>query len=147
MTTNLYPTFDVPGPLDSQTETRKAVGSWHFNVMEGEFLTDGGNKVQRADEWTAWAQWCMKVVKIERFAHLAYSGQIGIETDEIRNQPTRPAAESLLEKNVTEALMVHPNTKSVREFEYAWDGDHLKAIFKVYPTSGTPITISTTVIL
>lgn len=144
---NLYPTFDVPSVLDGQQEVKKAVKSWHFDSEKGDFMTDGGNKVIKADEWTTWAQWCMKVLQIERFACLAYSGQIGIESEEIRSQTTREAAQSILEKNVTEALQVHPSTELVNDFKYTWETDKLKAQFTVYPTDGVPFTASTTIIL
>lgn len=141
----LFPVFELPAILNEGqgTESNKYKKSHYFDFENGDFAKDGGNRVCEADGYTAWAQWCMKVVQVERYACLAYSSDIGIEADEVRRQPTRKAAESVLARTITEALLVNPMTEAVRGFKYTWVGDNLKTTFTVYPKEGAPITIST----
>ncbi|WHH58317.1 DUF2634 domain-containing protein [Petroclostridium sp. X23] len=142
----LFPVFEAPEVLqETTTETQKFKRSYYFDYETGDFAKDGGNRVRQADGHTAWAQWCLKIVQIERYACLAYSSDIGIEMEEVRKQPTRKAAEAVLERTITEALLVHPMTESVRGFSFQWDGDNLGTEFTVYPKEGVAITINTSV--
>lgn len=140
----LFPVFELPEILNESqmAEPEKFRKSHFFDFETGDFAKDGGNRVRETDGHTAWAQWCIKVIQVERYACLAYSSDIGIEAEEIRRQPTRKAAESVLARTVTEALLVHPMTETVRGFTYKWTGDNLKAGFTVYPKEGAPITIN-----
>jgi len=139
-----YPVFDVPTIIES-AHSRVAKRSWRFDFQSGDFETDGGNKVQEADEYVAWAQWCIKCVQTERFSKLAYTSDIGIESAEIHRQTSRKGAEAVLEKTITEALRVHLNTESVRDFTFTWNTDQLIAEFIVYPREGAPLEAATTI--
>jgi hypothetical protein len=143
----LFQTFDPPDSLttDRKAEQAKFKRSYYFDFEAEDFVKDGGNRVKEADGHTALAHWCIKVLQTERFSCYAYYSSIGIETEEVRRQPTRKAAESVLERTITEALLVHPMTDSVREFDYSWVGDNLTAEFTIYPKEGAPITGSTAV--
>lgn len=136
----LFPTFDMPEIVSGETtDTIVKYGrSWNFDFDAGEFVTDGGNRVQEADGYNAWVQWCIKTCLTERFSFLAYSSAIGVESEEARQQPSRKATESVLERSISEALLADPRTESVRGFSFSWAGDSVYASFVAYPKIGSP---------
>ena len=83
----------------------------------------------------AYMQWCLKVASTERLSCLAYSDDIGTEFDELAEIPDRESRESEIERTITEALLVHPATEYVRDFEFTHEGDETYCSFTVkgYP--------------
>lgn len=63
-------------------------------------------------------QWCHKVVATEREEFLAYSDEIGTEFEDMDDFPDKNARECEIERTITEALLVHPATEYVREFNF-----------------------------
>lgn len=142
---NLYPTFEVPD-IDLETADQESFQkSYDFDFEVGEFVSDGGNKVQKSESYVAWAQWCIKAVQIERFSCLAYSSDVGIESEDIRRQDTREGSESVFEKTITEALKVHVNTESVQNFVFEWENGSIIGSFTIYPVQGMPIDVNATI--
>lgn len=137
---NLYPSFDMPELVEQQqTEPAPKYGkSWLFDFAKGDFVTDGAGRVKGADGHTAWAQWCVKTVLTERFAHVIYSTDYGTEIEQALKQPSRRAVEAELERVITEALLVDPRTERVTDFDFEWDGDIVKVSFTVVPVVGHP---------
>ena len=39
--------------------------------------------------------------------------------------------ESMVERTITDALLVNPRTESVQDFEFSWDGDEMHCRFRV----------------
>ena len=39
--------------------------------------------------------------------------------------------ESMVQRTITEALMVNPRTEDVRDFAFSWDGDSMHCTFTV----------------
>ena len=39
--------------------------------------------------------------------------------------------ESMVQRTITEALMVNPRTEEVRDFAFSWDGDSMHCTFTV----------------
>jgi len=137
---NLYPVFDMPDLVEQQqTEPAPKYGkSWLFDFEKGDFVVDGAGRVVEADGHTAWAQWCVKSVLTERFAYLIYSTDYGSEIEQALKQPSRKAVEAELERTITEALLVDPRTKIVRDFSFSWQGDQVKVSFTAVPVIGDP---------
>lgn len=140
---NLYPVFDVPELVEQQQpEPAPRYGkSWLFDFAKGDFVTDGAGRVKGADGHTAWAQWCIKAVLTERFAHVIYSSDYGTELDQAKRQPARQAVEAELERVITEALLADPRTQVVRDFSFRWQGDQVFVAFTVVPVIGSPETL------
>ena len=132
---NLYPVFDVPEIVEQQqTEPAPKYGkSWLFDFVKGDFVVDGSGRVVEADGHTAWAQWCVKAVLTERFAHVIYSIDYGSEIEQALKQPSRKAVEAELERVITEALLVDPRTELVKDFAFQWEGDAVKVSFTAVP--------------
>jgi len=93
--------------------------------------------VVEADGYQAWAQWCVKAVLTERFAHVIYSDDYGAELEQALKQPSRKAIEAELERVITEALLVDPRTEVVRDFSFEWQGDEMYIAFTAVPVIGT----------
>lgn len=136
---DLFPTFDTPGMVENNVaNTVEYPESWLYDFENGRVVIDGSGRAVMADGLTAWAQWCIKAASTLRLAHLAYGPDYGCEYDEARRQPTRQAAESVLERAITEALVVDPRTEMVRDFSFSWRGDEVYVSFTAVPVIGDP---------
>jgi len=138
---NLYPVFDVPEIAEQQqTEPAPKYGkSWLFDFAKGDFVVGGSGRVVEADGHTAWAQWCVKSVLTERFAHVIYSFNYGTELEEALKQPSRKALEAELERVISEALLADPRTEMVKDFVFRWEGDAVRVTFTAVPVIGEAV--------
>lgn len=128
MAKNLFPVFDVPSVLAEDVEiTERYPPGPMWNVETGDFVTDGAGKVLYGSGYDAWVLWCTKTILTQRWAHLSYSPNEGIEADEAFKEPDRRAVESSFERTITEALLADPmgRTTQVRDFSFKWEGDNL----------------------
>ena len=137
---NLYPVFDMPDLVEQQqTEPAPKYGkSWLFDFAKGDFVLDGAGRIMIADGYTAWAQWCVKTILTQRFAHVIYSFDYGTELEEALKQPSRKAVEAEMERAITEALLADPRTEMVKDFVFEWEGDTVKVSFVAVPVVGPP---------
>lgn len=134
MAQSLYPTFDLPKIVNTETpaEKRKYKQSMQFDFSTGDFARDGAGRPVLCSGKEAWLAWCLKAVMTERKTRLAYSGKIGTEMREAQKQPNAAAVQSAIERTITEALMVNPLTEYVRGFAFDWQGsDELSVTFIV----------------
>ena len=125
---NLFPVFDVPAVLVANTRrTVRYLPAPLFDVESGEFILNGTRQVLYGSGVDAWVLWCTKTVMTQRWAHAAYSGNIGIEADGAFKEPNRAAQESAFTRTITEALLADPmgRTMQVRNFTYRWEPDSL----------------------
>jgi hypothetical protein len=85
---------------------------------------DGARKLQYGNGFEGWVLWCVKTVLTQRWAHLGYSANSGIEAEQGFAETSRRAAESVFERTVTEALLADPmgRTTQVRNFRFTWHG-------------------------
>lgn len=118
MADQLFPVFDLPEIPDDPEYEERYRPSVYFDFEKGDFLRDGANKLVRADGREAFMQWCQKVVATEREEFLAYSDEIGTEFEDMDDFPDKNARECEIERTITEALLVHPATEYVREFNF-----------------------------
>lgn len=140
---SLYPVFEMPEIVE-QSQTRpepEYPESYLFDFEKGEFVTDVAGRTVIADGHTAWKQWCIKTVLTERFAYLIYSWNYGVETEDALKRPSREEVEMEVERTITEALLVDPRTKMVREFSFEWSGDQLWVAFTAVPVIGDTVRI------
>jgi hypothetical protein len=129
----LYPTF-APLDLTEAEQSPEFKKSIYFDFNKGDFVTDGTGKLQAADEYNAWIQWCLKAVYTERYAYLAYSDEYGAELEEImRGNENKSAKESSIARTITDTLMADPakRTISVANFNFDWKNDSIYVSFEV----------------
>lgn len=114
-----------------------------FDYEKGDFVRDATGRIKFCDGREAWKQWCFKVAATERDTCIAYSTAIGVEAENAGAQGTDSAIMSALERTITEALMVHPMTASVRSFELEDDKNGEKTVtFEVTGVNAAGFTTS-----
>lgn len=93
-----------------------------FDYDTHDFLRDGKNEILDSDGIEAWRAWCINCLHTERYKHLAYSTDFGIEYDTIFAATSREEAESVLTRQITEAILADPygRTSYIDNIEYNW---------------------------
>lgn len=93
-----------------------------FDNMLGDFLRDGRHRLLDSDGVESWKSWCVNCLRTERYKHLAYSTDYGIEIDKAMKATSRMEAESILTREITEAILADPykRSKYIEEITYDW---------------------------
>jgi len=142
---DLFPVIDVPGELDVDTGTEQQYNPAPlFDVESGDFVLNGAGQPLYGTGFEAWILWCTKAITTERWAHLAYSDNTGIEAEEAFKEPDREARESAFERTITETLLADPmgRAQEVSNFEFAWNGDSLCISCEITGVDGNSATIN-----
>ena len=128
----LFPVAQVPEFIPENTgydvEYRRSA---KWDAAAGDFVRDGGNRMVECDGKEAFAIWCFKTAQTERYRCLAYPDSIGVEMERAMDHDDEKTVESMVQRTVTEALMVNPRTEDVFDFEFSWDADTMRCGFKV----------------
>lgn len=123
---NLFPEGyenEVITPED--TEKEKNIGYRNgvaFDYINGDFIRDGKNKIVDSDGIESWKSWCINCVMTERYKHLAYNTDFGIETEPVFKATSREEAESILARQITEAILADPYKRAeyISDIEFNW---------------------------
>lgn len=93
-----------------------------FDYGTGDFKRDGKHKLLDSTGVESWESWCINCISTERYKHLAYSTDFGIEIDEAMKASSRKEAESILTRQITEALLADPyeRTDYISEIVFDW---------------------------
>ena len=127
----LYPGVDIPTVTPWEgTEEEGYKPAPMFDYEKGDFVCDGNNRVIMEDGLKAYQSWVYKVLNTQLGGCVAYM-DIGVDFEEALAESTPSAAEAALERTLTEALLDHPMTQRVRDFEFKWSGDQLLVQFAV----------------
>ena len=116
-----------------------------FDIATGDFKRDGRFRILDCDGIESWKSWCYNCVNTERYKHLAYGTDFGIETDPIFAASTHDEAESILVRQITEALMADPyeRTEYVEVGDIDWTApDAIKASVTVHGVDDVTIDIT-----
>lgn len=132
MSQSLFPVVEVPGFIpentEYDTEYRRSI---RWDPIAGDFVRDGANRIVECDGKEAYAIWCFKAAQTERYHCLAYPDSIGVEMVCALDDDDEETVESMVQRTITEALMVNPRTEEVLDFEFSWSGDNMHCKFKV----------------
>lgn len=132
MAGELFPVFEVPEIIEESAEydtTYRRSVKW--DIAAGDFARDGANRLIECTGKEAFMVWCYKVAQTERYACLAYPSEIGVEMESAMEEDDIETVESMVERTITDALMVNPRTESVQGFEFSWDSDEMHCRFQV----------------
>ena len=130
MAETLFPVFDVPEiPAPAAAAERKCKPSVLFDFDSGDFVRDATGNMVETDGRTAYVQRCLKICMTERFACLSYGRDTGVDMIDAMGQKSCEAVQSAVERTVTEALMVDPETEYLRNFQFAWRDSKLYCSF------------------
>lgn len=93
-----------------------------FSYETGDFKRDGMHKMLDSDGIESWKSWCINCLHTERYKHLAYSADFGIEISKAMKASSREEAESILAREITEAILADPykRTKYIESIEFNW---------------------------
>ncbi len=126
MANNLMPTIieideDIFPDLEEENEIRYRNGI-AFDYKTGDFKRDGKNKILDSDGIESWKSWCINCLQTERYKHLAYSSDFGIDMDSAFHATSREEAESHLIREITEAIMADPYERAryIPEIKFDW---------------------------
>ena len=132
MSQPLFPVVQVPefAPENAgyDIEYRRSV---KWDPVAGDFARDGANRMVECDGREAYAIWCFKIAQTERYRCLAYPDSIGTEMERALDNDDEKTVESMVQRTITDALMVNPRTEDVLDFEFSWDSDKMHCRFKV----------------
>lgn len=126
MAENLFPEgYELEYITEEDLIADKPVGYRNgiaFDYEKGDFPRDGMNKMLDSTGIDSWKSWCINCLHTERYNHLAYSTDFGIETEAAMRASSRDEAESILTRQITEALMADPykRTAYVSNVKYDW---------------------------
>lgn len=135
MSQPLFPVVQVPEFLSENAEyDAEYRRSAKWDPVAGDFVRDGANRVVACDGREAYSIWCFKIAQTERYRCLAYPDSIGVEMERALDNDEEETVASMVQRTITEALMVNPRTEDVRDFEFSWNGDTMHCRFKVKGT-------------
>lgn len=101
-----------------------------FDYETGDFPRDGMNKLLDSNGIESWKSWCINCLQTERYKHLAYSTDFGIELDAALMASSREESESILTREITEALMADPyeRTAYISDITFDWTAPDTVAV-------------------
>lgn len=124
MADNLFPEgYEEEVILEEDLEENKESGYKNGVAFEnGDFLRDGKNQLLDSDGIESWKAWCYNCLMTERYKHLAYSTDLGLELEPVFKAESREEAEVLLTREITEAILADPYERSsyISEIVYNW---------------------------
>jgi len=93
--------------------------------FDGDLRRDGKFRLVEATGVESWEQWCKKCLLTERYSSPCYSTDYGIEIQEAMAAGSRELAESILTRQISEALMADPRgrTQYVSGVDFTWLDD------------------------
>ena len=126
---NLYPkNYEIEDTLYAETPEEEENAPRYrngvaFDYETGDFKRDGKNKLLDCHGIESWRAWCINCIQTERYMYLAYSNGYGIETEEAFRAASREEAESILTRQITEAIMADPyqRTAYIADIVFVWE--------------------------
>lgn len=93
-----------------------------FDYENGDYKRDGRNRLLDCDGIESWKSWVINCMQTERYKHLAYNSDFGIELDKVFAAESREEAENILTREITEAIMAdeYQRTAYIESIEYDW---------------------------
>lgn len=116
-----------------------------FDYLTGDFKRDGKNRMLDSDGIESWKSWVINCIQTERYKHLAYSSDFGVELDKVFAAESREEAESILVRQITEAVLADPyeRTAYVESVELKWtDADALEVMAVLHGLDDVTIDIT-----
>lgn len=93
-----------------------------FDYENGDYKRDGRNRLLDCDGIESWKSWVINCMQTERYKHLAYNSDFGIELDKVFAAESREEAENILTREITEAILAdeYQRTAYIESIEYDW---------------------------
>lgn len=123
---NLFPEgYEDEVIVAEDLESEKPTGYLNgiaFDYDTGDFVRDGKNKILASDGIESWKSWCINCLNTERYKHLAYSSDFGIEKEAAMRASSQEEAESILIRQITEAILADPYERAayIENITFDW---------------------------
>ena len=94
-----------------------------FDYKTGDFVRNAKNRLIDSDGVENWRSWCINCIQTNRYRHLAYSHNFGIDMDSVFEADSPKEAESVLIREITEALLADPyqRTDYISNIDITWE--------------------------
>lgn len=134
----LYPTINLPRLIRPSSRSRENGSGLQpsFDFLSGDFLFAAGRPLLINGQ-EAFEQWCLKVCMTERNTRLAYTDKIGTEFRQVAGMNDREAIKSHIIRTLTEAILIHPRARAVKDFTFTLGADSVAVSFEVSSDYGT----------
>ena len=116
-----------------------------YDYELGDFPRDGRNRLLDSTGIDSWKSWVQNCLMTQRYKHLAYSTDFGLELDAVFGAANREEAESILTRQINEALLADPygRTDYVVDVAYTWTGpDDVTATVTVHGLDDVTIDVT-----
>lgn len=126
MAENLFPEgYETEVITDADRSDGRAIGYRNgisFDYELGDFTRDGRNRMLDSDGIESWRNWCINCLQTDRYTHLAYSTDFGIEIEKAMKATSQEEAENILTREISEALLADPygRTAYVEDLVFDW---------------------------
>lgn len=126
MANNLYPEGYENETIEaSDTTSSDPIGyrpGVAFDQDTGDFIRDGKNRIVDASGVASWKEWCINCIQTQRYMHLAYSSDFGIDLNKVFSASSHDEAESVLTREITEAILADPygRTAYISNLDFDW---------------------------
>ena len=131
---NLFPTNSIESVTIKENSTFELKGSYAIDFETMTFIKNPDGTVKILNSYDAYIQWCQLAIMTIRNRFKAYTYRFGRE--ELNKELNKEATEMELTRITQEALMVHPNTKSVDSFSFTWKNGEVYYKYRVNPVNG-----------
>lgn len=93
-----------------------------FDYKLGDYKRDGKNRIIDADGIESWKAWVINCMSTQRYSCLCYDSDFGIEIDRVFAASSREEAESILIRQITEAVLAdeYQRCEYVENIEINW---------------------------
>ena len=116
-----------------------------FDDRNGDFLRDGKNRLLDSNGVESWKSWIVNGIQTQRYAHLAYSSDFGIELDRVFAAKSHDEAESILVRQIIEFIMADPYERCeyVESIDITWTApDSIQANVTVHGIDDVTIDVT-----
>lgn len=116
-----------------------------FDYKLGDYKRDGKNRILDCDGVESWKAWVINCMSTQRYACLAYDTDFGIEWDKVFAAESHEEAESILIRQITEAVLADPygRCEYVENIEINWTApDAVEANVKLHGLEDVTIDIT-----
>lgn len=127
MAQNLFPTgYESETSTVSEIAKKTPVGFRNgvaFDYLAGDFPRDGRRRLMDSTGIESWKSWVINCMATARYKYLAYSPSFGIEIEKVFAATSRSEAESILTRQITDAMRADPygRTQYIESIAYDWN--------------------------
>lgn len=133
---NLFPINSIETISPKEEKTFELKGSYAIDFEAMKFKKNLDGTIKKLNAYDAYVQWCQLAMMTIRNEYKVYSSLFG--RDKVDTSLSKQAIELEVKRITVEALMVHPNTKTVDSFIFTWKNNYtdLYYDYTVTPVQG-----------